>query len=70
MWGGDPGAEARAGGGSFKRKEKDQRGTEKCSRTVDKFHRYSLRTGIGEYWYCCGIYNDGAGHGYIIGANV
>jgi len=29
-----------------------------------------LRTGIGEYWYCCGIYNDGAGHGYITGANV
>lgn len=29
-----------------------------------------LRTGIGEYWYCCGIYSDGAGHGYITGANV
>jgi len=29
-----------------------------------------LRTGIGEYWYCCGIYSDGAGQGYIIGANV
>lgn len=28
------------------------------------------RTGIGEYWYCCGIYSDGGGHGYITGANV
>lgn len=31
---------------------------------------FNLHTGIGEYWYCCGIYSDGGGHGYITGANV
>jgi len=42
----------------------------KKKKTVGKAIDIILHTGIGEYWYCCGIYSDGAGHGYITGANV